>query len=360
MYMRSLTNVIQKLIDKNTFAQKDAAEIMEHILSGKCSDAELGAFLIAMRLKGEDLTELLGFAQAVRRHAVKIKAPSAGLIDTCGTGGDLQDTFNISTLAAFVAAAAGARVAKQVYADPGCGCSSRQVLDKLGINIELAPEKILKLLAKTGLTFLYLPLFHPRLAQLTRVSGQLGVLNLLNTLFPLLNPLRLSGQSVGVFNEPLTTLLSGVLRTQGIKHAFVFHGVEGLDEISITASTRISELHNGLISTYIFTPERFGLQSASVSTLHCDNAANSAQICKVILTGREDSPRADVVALNAAAALVCAGLAKDLGSGFQKAREVLRKGLAYRKLEEVAATAQSLAKKQKKVAHLLKNKRKSR
>ncbi|MDR2428267.1 MAG: anthranilate phosphoribosyltransferase [Candidatus Margulisbacteria bacterium] len=358
--MRSLANVIQKLIDKNTFPQKDAAEIMEYILSGKCSDAELGAFLIAMRLKGEDLTELLGFTQAVHRQAVRVRAPSAKLIDTCGTGGGLQDTFNISTLAAFVAAAAGARVAKQVYADPGCGCSSRQVLARLGINIEMAPEKILKLLAKTGLTFLYLPLFHPRLEQLTRVSGQIGVLNLTNTLFPLINPLRLQGQSIGVFNEPMTTLLASVVRAQGVKRAFVFHGVEGLDEISIAASTRISELHSGLISTYIFTPERFGLQSASISTLHCDSAANSAQICKVILTGREDSPRADVVALNAAAALVAAGLAKDFQSGFQKAKETLHKGLACKKLEEVAAVAQSLTKKQKKVAHLLKNKRKSR
>ena len=358
--MRSLANVIQKLIDKNTFPQKDAEEIMAYILSGKCSDAELGAFLIAMRLKGEDLTELLGFTQVIRQQAVKVKAPIARLIDTCGTGGDLQDTFNISTLAAFVAAAAGARVAKQVYADPGCGCSSRQVLARLGINIEMAPEKALKLLAKTGLTFLYLPLFHPRLEQLTRVSGQIGVLNLTNTLFPLINPLRLQGQSIGVFNEQATTLLAGIVRAQGVKRAFVFHGVEGLDEISISASTRISELNNKLISTYIFTPERFGLQSASIAVLHCDNAVNSAQICKVILTGREDSPRADVVALNAAAALAAAGLAKDLQSGFQKAKETLHKGLAYKKLEEVAAAAQSLTKKQKKVARLLKNKRKSR
>jgi anthranilate phosphoribosyltransferase len=252
--MRNLANVIQKLIDKNTFPQKDAAEIMEYILSGKCSDAELGAFLIAMRLKGEDLTELLGFTQAVRRQAVRVKTPAAKLIDTCGTGGGLQDTFNISTLAAFVAAAAGARVAKQVYADPGCGCSSRQVLARLGVNIEMAPEKILKLLAKTGLTFLYLPLFYPRLEQLTRVSRQIGVLNLMNTLFPLINPLRLQGQSIGVFSEQMTTLLASVVRAQGVKRAFVFHGVEGLDEISIAASTRISELHSGLISTYIFTP----------------------------------------------------------------------------------------------------------
>ncbi|MDR1453163.1 MAG: anthranilate phosphoribosyltransferase [Candidatus Margulisbacteria bacterium] len=358
--MRSLANVIQKLIDKNTFPQKDAVEIMEYILSGKCSDAELGAFLIALRLKGEDLTELLGFAQVVRRQAVKVKAPAAGLIDTCGTGGGLQDTFNISTLAAFVAAAAGARVAKQVYADPGYGCSSRQVLDKLGVNIEMAPEKILKLLAKTGLTFLYLPLFHPRLEQLTRVSRQIAVLNLTNTLFPLINPLRLQGQSSGVFNEQLTTLLASVVRAQGVQRAFIFHGVEGLDEISIAANTRISELRKDLISTYIFTPERFGLPSASVSTLHCNSAADSAQICRVILAGREDSPRADVVALNAAAALVAAGLAKDLRSGFQKAKETLHNGLASKKLEEVAAAAQSLAKKQKKMARLLKNKRKSR
>ncbi|GBR75830.1 anthranilate phosphoribosyltransferase [Candidatus Termititenax persephonae] len=359
--MRNLSNVIQKLIDKNTFPQRDAAEVMEQILSGKCSDAELGAFLIAMRLKGEDSTELLGFVQVIRRQAVKGRAAAPNLIDTCGTGGCLQDTFNISTLAAFVAAAAGAKVAKQVYTDPGCGCSSRQVLASWGIDIGTAPpDRMLKLLAKTGLTFLYLPVFHPRLEQLVRVGQQIGILNLLNTLFPLINPLKPRGRVLGVFNEQMTTLLAGVLRTQGVRRAFVVHGVEGLDEISVSADTRISELRGGQIETYMFNPEKFGLAEKSVSGLQCSSAADSAQIGRIILSGREESERTDTVALNAGAALVAAGLVKDLAAGFQKAREVLRSGKAWKKLEQTAEIAQSLAKKQKKPLRLLKNKRKTR
>ncbi|MDR2431431.1 MAG: anthranilate phosphoribosyltransferase, partial [Candidatus Margulisbacteria bacterium] len=294
------------------------------------------AFLTALRLKGEDQTELLGFAQTAKKHAVKLRAPSAGLIDVCGTGGTLMDTFNISTLAAFVAAEAGARVAKQVYADPEHGCSSVRLLARLGLDIKQPPEKMLKLLAKTGIAFLYLPLIHPKLMPLVRVARQIGFRSLLNTLFPLLNPLRLQGQITGVFNEKTTTLLSTVLRAQGLKRALVFHGIEGLDEISISADTRISELRGGIINTYIFNPEHLGLVSESVSVLQCADAADSAQICRVILSGREESARADTVALNAAAALVAAGLSTDFKSCFYRARSIIASGKAWTRLERAA------------------------
>ncbi|MDR1996757.1 MAG: anthranilate phosphoribosyltransferase [Candidatus Margulisbacteria bacterium] len=344
--MRDLTQVIQKLIDKNTFTQKEAAEIMEYILSGKCSDAEQAAFLTAMRTKGEDQTELLGMAQVIKKYAVPVRAPGAHLIDTCGTGGDLMDTFNISTLAAFVAAAAGARVAKQVYADPEYGCSSVRLLARLGLNIQQPPEKMLKLLARTGITFLYLPLFHPRLMPLVRVSRQVGFRNILNTLFPLSNPLGLQGQITGVFEEKMTTLFSSVLRLLGRRRAFVFHGLEGLDEISISAETRLSELRGGVINTLIFNPEQLGLSSESVSVLQCTDAQDSAQICKIILSGREESARADIVALNAAAAIAASGLAEDLQSGFSKARAILSSGKAWAKLEAAADFLSVSAKKQ--------------
>jgi len=254
-------------------------------------------------------------------------------------------TFNISTLAAFVAAAAGARVAKQVYADPEYGCSSVRLLAKLGINIQQTPEKILKCLSKTGLTFLYMPLFHPRLMPLVRVSRQIGFRNILNTLFPLSNPLRLQGQITGVFNEKTTTLLSTVLRARNIKRAFVFHGIEGLDEISISAETRISELCAGVINTTLFNPEQLNLVPESVSVLQCADAADSAQICKVILSGREDSARTDTVALNAAAAIVAAGLANDFTSGFYKAKTLILSGKVYEKIGVVADFLGSSAKK---------------
>lgn len=343
--MRDLTQVIQKLIDKDNFTQKESVEIMDYILTGKPSDAELAAFLTAMRLKGEDQTELLGMSASIRKHAIKVKAPSTHLVDTCGTGGCLMDTFNISTLAAFVAAAAGVRVAKQVYADPEYGCSSLRLLARLGINIQQAPEKMLKLLNKTGITFLYLPVFHPRLMPLVKVSRQIGFRNILNTLFPLSNPLRLQGQILGVFNEKNTTLLSTVLRAQNLKRAFVFHGVEGLDEISISAETRISELRAGVINTSLFNPEQLNLVPESVSALQCANASDSAQICKAILSGREDSARTDTVALNAAAAMVASGLANDFASSFYKAKSLILSGKAYDKLAAVADFLSSSAKK---------------
>ena len=361
--MRDLTQVIQKLIDKNTFTQKESVEIMEFILSGKASDAELAAFLTAMRVKGEDQTELLGFIQAIRKHAVKVKSIPGRLLDVCGTGGTLMDTFNISTLSAFVAAAAGVRIAKQVYSDPEYGCSSLQLLARLGIPINISPEHSLKLLEKTGLTFLYLPLFHPRLAQMVRVSRQIGIRNLSYTLFPLINPLRLYGQVIGVFNEKMTTLLSSVLRAQGLKRAYVVHGVEGLDEISVSAATRISELKDGIINTSLFNPEQLGLTPESVSGLQCANVTDSAQICKVILSGREESARTDTVALNAAAAIVAAGLAPDLAMAFQKAKNIIASGLAWQKLERLVEAAQSSKLKQKRTASrskVFKKKRKSR
>ena len=195
-----------------------------------------------------------------------------------------------------------------------------------------------------------MPLFHPKLTQLVRVSKQIGIRNLMYTLFPLINPLRLHGQVIGAFNEKMTTLLSGVLRAQGIKRAFVVHGVEGLDEISVAAETRISELKDGVINTSLFSPEQLGLVLDSVSGLQCANVTDSVQICKVILSGREDSVRTDTVALNAAAAIVVAGLAPDLATAFQKAKNVMASGLAWQKLESLVEFAGSKKASQKRTA----------
>ncbi len=339
---------IQKVVDKYDFSQKEASDVMHKIMKGEAQPAQLAAFLTGLRLKGEVVTEITGMAKTLRKYGQKINLGNKYAVDTTGTGGDLINTFNISTLAAFIAAAAGVPMAKQVNRSVTSQCGSADLLEQLGVVIDLPPLAVKKCIQKIGIGFMYLPVFYPDLKKTADVCQEIGIRTIINLLLPLVNPANVQGQVLGVYDEKLTSIVANVLRNLGVKTAFVVHGVEGLDEISITGPTRISELRKGSINTYTVSPEDFGLQTASLITLLGGTIEENARMSKVILSGKEQSPRTDAVLLNAAAAIAAGKKAVSLKEGLEIAQRVLYSGKAIRKLEEVIVLTRKLGKKQKK------------
>lgn len=342
-----MQRTIQKVIDKVDLSQKEVADVLAMIMKGQITSAQLAAFLTALRLKGEAITEITGLAKAMKKQVVKISSKSKILVDNCGTGGDLISTFNVSTLAAFVAAAAGANVAKHGIRAVGSKCGSADVLEKLGVQIDLEPAAVKKCVDKIGIGFLYAPVFNPVIRAVEKTCQEIGIRTIFNLLVPLVNPAAVSGQVLGVYDEKLTSIAAGVLRNLGVKNAFVVHGLEGLDEISVCGPTRVSELRKGVITTYNISPEDFGLETTSLNTLLGGNVDENAQIAKVILSGREHSSRSDMVLLNAAALLVVANKAENIKAGLILAEKALYTGKALEKLNKLIGLSKQLAKNKK-------------
>lgn len=343
-----MKRTIQKVIDKVDLSQKEIADVVTMIMKGQVTSAQLASFLTALRLKGEALTEITGLAKVMKKQAVKISGLSAGAVDCCGTGGDLISTFNVSTIAAFVAAGAGATVIKHTSRAVGSFCGSADVLEKLGVAVELDPLAVKKCIAKTGIGFMYAPLYNPIVEKVEPICREIGIRTIFNLLIPLVNPTGVSGQVLGVYDEKLTSVAAGVLRNLGVKTAYVVHGLEGLDEISVCGPTRVSELRKGLINTYTISPEMFGIETTSLNALLGGTPSENAQIAKVILSGKEHSARTDMVLLNAAALIAVSSKAKDLKSGFALAQKALYEGKGAEKLEKLIKLSQELAKKSKK------------
>jgi len=351
--LHRLTNHSQSL------SREEAREVMADVLAAKCSDAQIAALLVALRMKGETVEEIVGFAEAIRgaaaalpiervgataaalavtgtgRDALAEESANDSLIDTSGTGGDASGTFNISTATALVTAGAGVRVAKHGNRSISSKCGSADVVEALGVNIQLSPERAAQCLREVGICFLYAPNLHPAMKQVQGVRRELRLRTMFNLLGPLTNPARANGQVVGVYSLDLVEKLAEVLSMLGLRRALVVHGLDGLDEITITGKTRVAEARDGVVKSYEVEPEEFGLRRASLEAISGGDAAENAGIIRAVLHG-EKSPRRDVVLLNAAAALVAAGRAEHIAGAVSIAAQSIDSGAAAKKLEALA------------------------
>jgi anthranilate phosphoribosyltransferase len=327
-------------------SREEAEGAMEDILSGNASDAGIAAFLTALRFKGETVDEVAGFATAMRRHSTPIFPPghkilSEVLIDTCGTGGDAHGTFNISTVVAFVVAGAGVRVAKHGNRSTGGRSGSADVLEALGVKIDLPAARVARAIEQIGIGFLYAPAMHAATRHATAARKQIGVRTVFNLLGPLTNPANASVQIVGVYDAKLTEFVAKVLGELGVRRAFVVHGADGLDEISLGGETFVSELRDGGVTNFTLTPEDFGLTRAPLEAIRGGDAKENAEIMHKILGRsllyREHGPQRNIVLANASAALVAAGRATDFMEGARIASESIDSGAAREKLEALVA-----------------------
>lgn len=321
---------IAKLVEQQHLSEEEAAEAMRQIMEGDATPAQIAAFLTALRIKGETVSEITGCARVMREKATHIGAP-ANVIDTCGTGGDGAQTFNISTTAAFVVAGAGIPVAKHGNRAMSSRCGSADLLQALGVTIELTPELAERCLAEVGMTFLFAPLFHSAMKHAIGPRREIGVRTIFNILGPLTNPAGATRQLIGVSTRGLVEPLAQVLGNLGSSRAFVVHGADGLDEITTAGETHIAALDHGAVSTFTVCPEQFGLPRVPLEALAGGDAHQNACITIEILDGKP-GPQRDVVLLNAAAALVVAGAAADWHAGLQLAAEAIDSGAALDKL----------------------------
>ena len=328
-----IRDAIHKLAAKQELTQSEAYETMNEIMSGNASEAQIAAFLMGLRLKGETVAEIAGCARSMREKAIPIVSKRRNIIDTCGTGGDGSGTFNISTSAAIVASAAGAAVAKHGNRAVSSQSGSADVLRALGVNLDLSAERVSQVLDEVGITFLFAPSLHGAMKFAAPVRRDMGVRTIFNILGPLTNPAGARRQLLGVFTPSLTELMAGVLKALGSEHAMVVHGEGGIDEFSTLGGSRISELREGAVTTYDLSPAKFGFRPASLDMLKGgDPATNAAIIWKIVDAG--ESPQADIVCYNAAAALVVSGVASSIEDGLTRAREAVRDGTARKRLNQ--------------------------
>ena len=334
----NIQEAIAKVIEGADLSRGEMTDVMNQIMSGEATDAQIGAFLIALRVKGECVDEIAGAASVMREKATPIATKHDVIVDTCGTGGDHSGTFNISTTAAFVAAGAGLCVAKHGNRAATSQSGSADVLSALGVNIEASPETVSRCLDDVGIGFLFAISLHGAMKYAIGPRREIGARTIFNALGPLSNPAGATRQVVGVYSAALTETLAGVLATLGAERAFVVHGSDGLDEMTLTGPTRVSELKNGSVSTYDVSPGDFGLAQAPADVLKGGDADYKAGITRSILNG-EEGPRRNIVLLNAAAAIVAGDKARDLNEGVQAAAEVINSGKALEKLEGLVAAS---------------------
>ncbi|MGH9691044.1 MAG: anthranilate phosphoribosyltransferase [Candidatus Acidiferrales bacterium] len=337
---------LEKLVAEENLSCVEAEAAMEEILSGLASDAQIAALLTALRMKGETVDELVGFATAMRRHATPILSGNRSveikaLVDTCGTGGDGLGTFNVSTAAAFVVAGAGVHVAKHGNRSVSSKCGSADVLEHLGVAIDLPPDRVARAIEEVGIGFLFAPAVHAATRHAMPARRELRMRTVFNLLGPLTNPAGASAQLVGVYGSSLTELMARALKELGVKRAFVVHGADGLDEISITGETYIAELHDASVRSYTVTPETFGLRRAPLEAIRGGDAAHNAKIIHKIfgrsLLYREHGPHREIVLANASAALVAAERATDFLDGVRLAAKSIDSGAARERLEALVA-----------------------
>ena len=328
-----------RLIEHREIFREEMLSLMRSIMSGEVSPTLVGAVLIGLRVKKETIGEIAAAAEVMREFATHVPvADEPNLIDTCGTGGDAAHTFNISTAAMFVAAAAGAKIAKHGGRSVSSKSGSADVLEALGVNINLKPEEVARTIAHVGLGFMFAPNHHSAMKHAAPVRRELGVKTLFNILGPLTNPAGAKQQVMGVFHPDLVGIQARVLERLGSRRVMIVHGLEGLDEISLSGPTMVGELRDGVIREYTIAPEDFGLQRADPAAVRVSGVEESKAMMLSALENRAGAPR-DIVAFNAGASIFVAGLAPTLGEGIDKARAVLASGAARRKLDDfVAAT----------------------
>lgn len=351
-----ITEAVRALVDRRDLTRIEAAAAMAAIMSGAATDAQIAAFLTALRMKGETVEELIGFAQVMREKVARVPARADEsltgtdremLIDTCGTGGDASGTFNVSTATAFVVAGAGLKVAKHgnrsMSGLSGASlCGSADVVETLGVKLELTPEQVGRCVAEVGIGFLYAPLLHTAMKHVMAARREVGIRTVFNLLGPLTNPAGANVQVIGVAAAALTESLARVLAELGTYRAFVVHGADGLDEISNTGESRVSEVREGVVRTYAVRPEDFGMPRASIKDLLGGDREQNAEIVRAVLDGKA-GPRRDIVLMNAAAALVAGGRARDLKDGAAVAAQSIDSRAARGKLDALVALTRRLA-----------------
>jgi anthranilate phosphoribosyltransferase len=328
-----------------SLSREEARAVMSEVLTGQCTNAQIGALLVALHMKGETVEEIVGFAEAIREAATPLElhansvldASGTGhdaLVDTCGTGGDTSGTFNISTATAFVVAGAGVRVAKHGNRSVTSKCGSADVMEALGVKIDLPAARIAECLEKVGMAFLYAPAMHSAMKYVQPARRELRLRTVFNLLGPLTNPAQATCQVVGVYSADLVEKLAEALSMLGLHRALVVHGSDGLDEITICGPTRIGEVRDGQVRTYEVTPEEFGLRRATLEEISGGDAAMNAALIREVLDGKK-SARRDVVLLNAAAALVAARRADHLRDAMPLAVDAIDSGAAVEKLRRL-------------------------
>jgi anthranilate phosphoribosyltransferase len=345
-----IQQALEQIAAGASLSRSEAEAAAEQILAGKATDAQIAALLAGLRDKGETLDELVGFARAMRRHATPIfpaghSHADEALVDTCGTGGDASGTFNISTAAAFVVAGAGVRVAKHGNRSISSRCGSADVLEQLGARIDLPAERIARSIEEVGVGFLFAPAVHAATRHAMAARRELKTRTIFNLLGPLTNPAGASAQVVGVYSVKVTEVMARALGELGVRRAFVVHGADGLDEISISGKTHVAELRDGAVLSYTVTPEDFGLRRAALDAIRGGDAKENAEIIHKILGRsmlyREHSAHRDIVLANAAAALVAADHATDWLDGVRLAAKSIDTGAARERLDAFVAFSQT-------------------
>src|ERR1051325_4855908 len=333
-----IAQAIKRAVDGKHLERDEMHEVFAAVMDGQATDVQKSALLVALRMKGETPDEITGAALAMRERVTPLDVERDGLIDTCGTGGDGRGTFNISTIAALVAAGAGASVAKHGNRAVSSSCGSADVLSALGVHIDLDAPRMSQVLRRAGIAFLFAPKLHPAMSALAGVRRELGVRTIFNVLGPLTNPAFARRQVLGVYADHLVERLARVLLSLRAEHALVVHSHDGLDEISISAPTYICEVRGGSVRAYELTPDEVGVASHRIDALAGGDARQNAEITRKILRG-EEGPRADIVAANAGAALYVAGVVPDIRDGVALARESIASGKAMQKLEQLIAVS---------------------
>lgn len=323
---------LQKLLDKQNLAGAEMSAVMHAMMAGELTDAQIAGFLIALRCKGETVEEIAAAVGVLRELVRKVAVTGEHVIDTCGTGGDGANTFNISTASAFVVAAAGGKVAKHGNRSVSSNCGSADVLEAAGVNLDMPAEQVAECVSKIGVGFLFAAKHHSAVRHTVNARKEMGVRTLFNLIGPLSNPANAPHQLIGVFDKRWLVPVAEVLKKLGSRHVLVVHAEDGLDEISIAAPTDVAELKNGEVTSYRVTPEQFGLQRASLASLAITDAQSSLAIIRSVLNN-QPGPALDIVALNAGAAIYAADLADTLEDGIERAQQVIADGGALAKFE---------------------------
>lgn len=336
-----IKEAIAKLVEREDLSTVEAEEAMQEIMRGEATPSQIGAFLAALRMKGETVAEITGCARAMRANALKVAVDQEQLVDTCGSGGDNSGTFNISTIVALIVAACGVAVAKHGNRSASSRCGSADLLEALGVRIDMGPEGVARCIREVGFGFLFAPRFHPAMKFAAAPRREMGIRTIFNILGPLTNPASASVQLLGIYDPQLTEPLARVLHQLGTSRAMVVHGADGLDELSTTGVNKVTQLYEGEIITYHLDPHSLGLPPAHLNELKGGMPEDNAEITLRLLQGERGAMR-DIVLLNAAAALLTAGKAEDLIEGMKIAAEAIDSGQALGKLEHLKQFSQSL------------------
>ena len=329
-----IREAIAKVVDNENLNEAEMMEVINEIMEGNATPAQIAAFMTGLRIKGETVDEVTGAARIMRQKATRIDARSSIIVDTCGTGGDGMKTFNISTTAAFVVSASGLTVAKHGNRAVSSGCGSADVLEALGVNINAPPEIVEECIQQIGIGFLFAPKLHGAMKYAIGPRREIGIRTIFNMLGPLTNPAGATSQLIGVYNPRLTEMFAGVLKNLGTKRAFVVHGSDGLDEATVTGETRVTELKNGLINTYNINPVDFFGEIFPGEALIGGDASFNAQITKDVLEGKNEACR-NIVVLNAALAIMAGEKARTLREGIEIAQACIDSGTANKKLQDL-------------------------